>query len=314
MKAEFKKTNRILFIVYLVLALIWSGLVAFMFIQKRLSGGGDIVASLLVTSAIYAVAVMPFLYNRKAYLHIHGNQITGRFGLFKRLDCDITDITFVLAQFDQLHILTKDRKYRIQGVKNASAISAFIKQRIPFTPCKLTKDVLENTKKHIRNRNKKLILVFCTMGLSFVWLFITVFLTDAKDLPEFNSADWKIFSVFCVVEALTVITMLTLAIKSGKGNLQIEKQVYEVKRSVLESTALLPGPGYVKAVLTDSECSCRITVYYGCIENEAFSAYYTTEGLDTNYNLRFLYQSEVFTSEEFTLMFQGFLDITDTFI
>ncbi|MBO7740131.1 MAG: hypothetical protein J6S34_01250, partial [Clostridia bacterium] len=102
MKAEFKKTNHILSIVYLVLALIWSGLVAFMFIEKRLSGGGDIVASLLVTIAIYTVAVMPFLYNRKAYLHINGNQITGRFGLFKRLDCDITDITFVLAQFDQL--------------------------------------------------------------------------------------------------------------------------------------------------------------------------------------------------------------------
>lgn len=314
MNAVFKKSNYILLVVFLIMALIWSGLCAFIIVKNNITEVGDIIACLWVTIIICSLGIITFLYNYKAYLHINGNKIVGRFGFFKRLECDINDVTSAFVRIDTIHIFLKDRKYYIKGIKNVYAINAFINQRIPFLTCDVTEELIANIKKHSHDQKKNIISVFCAMGLSFVWVFITIFLTGARDLPDFNNTDWVLFSIMCALEVLTIIVMFTFAIKSRKRNLPLEKQIYEVKRSILKTTPLLVGPGYTKSVLTDVEYSQRITIYCGCIENDDFSVCYSIEIFDEDYNLKFLYQSEIFTNEQSTEMFEGLLDITDKFI
>jgi len=305
--------SRITFIIFSILDLIWLGLCVFFMVEKNMTAAGDIFAFSFVTIIFFSFTIIPFLYNHKAYLYINDNKIVGKFGFFKRLECNISEVTFVLAQNDTIHIVLKDRKYYIMGIKNAYAVTASTQQKMPFSPCDVTEEEIENIKKRTQKRKKNIILVFCTLGLSFAWLFITIFLTGAKDLPEFNRLDWIFFWIMWILEIPTVISMFIFAIMSGKGNLQFEKQIYDVKRSVLETSPLLWGPGHLRAVLTDSICSRRITVYCGCVENDPLSTCCRVEILDANYKLQFLFQTEIFTMENFDEEFEGLVDITDKF-
>jgi len=316
MEAIFKRSNRVLFIVYLMLDLLWVGACAFLLINQRLTAG-DIVVCALIAVAIFIFGMIPYLYNYKAYLHIKGNKIVGRFGFFRHLECDVAEVSFVLARFDTMHIVLKDRRYYIMGIKNAYAVSAFLQRKIPISPCDVRQELIETIKKRTRERKKNTLLTFCALGLAFVWVFITIFLTGARDLPDFSNTDWVIFSIMWVLEVPTVIATFVFAIRSGKGSLQLEKRIYETRRSLVERTPLLTGPGTVKAVLTDSDCSQRITLYCDCIEGEACSACYSIESFDENYVLTFRFQSNFYTPEEMTALFedlQNMVDITDKLI
>ena len=314
MKAEFKKTNRFLFFICLINFLLWSGLTIFLISQNALTQTSEIVGCFLIVTVFFILLTISGLYNHKAYLKIENNRIKGRFGLFKSLDCNISDITFVLAQIDRIHIILNDKKYNITGIKNAYAISTYIKQRLPFSPCDVTEELLEEIKRRKQNRKKNVILVFCAVGFSFVWLLITVILTGGRDLPEFGSSDWIIFSTMCILEVITFSVLVIFAVKAAKGNMKLEKQIYEVKRSIIECAPLLWGPGHVRSVLTDSECSHRITIFYGCTENEERSVCFNLEILNDNNELLFVRQSEILTNEEADEaieMFEGLLDITE---
>jgi hypothetical protein len=311
LKAVFKKTNYILLVVCLILALIWSGVCAFLIIENNITG----VINLLVAIIMCAFGVIPFLYNYKAYLHINDNKIISRFGFFKRLECDITDVTFVLPRFDTMHILLKDRKHYIMGIKNAYEIGAFIMQRIPFLPYDNRQDVIVDVKKRNQSIKKNSVLTFCAIGLSFAWVFITVFLTGARDLPKFNNTDWIIFSIMCFLEVLTVIAMFTFAIKARRGNpVRLEEQIYKIKRSTIETTPLLSVPGRIKSVLADPFFSHRITVCCNIIENNDEAFFYHIEIFNEDFNLKFLYQSKIFEGDEISEMFEGCLDITEKFM
>ena len=311
MQAVFKKMSRITFIIFLILDLIWLGLCVFFMVEKNMTAAGDIFAFSFVTIIFFSFTIIPFLYNHKAYLYINDNKIVGKFGFFKRLECNISEVTFVLAQNDTINIVLKDRKYYIMGIKNAYAISAFIQQKMPFSPCKVTNEAVENIKKRVKDRRKNIIFVICGIGLSFAWLFITIFLTGARDLPEFSRVDWIIFSIMCILEIPTIIAMFIFAIKSRKGNIGFEKQIYDVKRSVLETAPLLWGPGDLRAVLVDILCSKRITVYCGCVESNPLSTCCNIEILDENFNLQFLFQTETFIMENFDEEFEGLVNLTD---
>ena len=118
----------------------------------------------------------------------------------------------------------------------------------------------------------------------------------------------------CVLEVLTVIAMFTFAIKARRGNpVALEKQIYGIHRTTIETTPLLESPGELKAVLTDAYYSHRITLHCNCIENNNKSFHYNVEIFDAGFNLKFLYQSEFFESGEILEMFKGCLDITEKF-
>ena len=118
---------------------------------------GDVFGFSFVTIIFFSFTIIPFLYNHKAYLYINDNKIVGKFGFFKRMECNISEVTFVLAQDDTIHIVLKDQKYYIMGIKNAYAISTFIQQKMPFSPCEVTEALVERIKKRTQDRKKNII-------------------------------------------------------------------------------------------------------------------------------------------------------------
>lgn len=65
---------------------------------------------------------------------------------------------------------------------------------------------------------KYIATVFVCLGLMFVWIFVTVFLTGAREMSEFSNDDFRIFGVFIAVEIITCIIMFVFAVKAGKEN------------------------------------------------------------------------------------------------
>ena len=151
--------------------------------------------------------------------------------------------------------------------------------------------------------------------MSFVWVLVTVILTGERDLSEFNHTDWVIFSIMCVLEALTVILMFTFAIRSCQANpVDMQMKIYRVCRNTIETTPLLKSEWNVKAVFTDPYFSHRITLYEGCIENNNDSFCYCAEMFDEKFNLKFINQSDIFERFEYVPNVSDYLlDITATF-
>ncbi len=313
MKAVFKKTYTALFFVFLALALAWSGLCIFIIIQNNLTGAGDIIGCALITLISLAFAIIPLLYNRKAYLHIYGKKISGRFGFFKRVECELNDVTFVMPQLETVHIVIKNKNYHILGIKNAYDVSAFIRERIPFSPKVVTEELISDIEKRHKSRKKTVFLVFLMLGLSFVWIFATIFLTGARDIPEFSKTDWIIFSVMWVLEIPTIVAMFVFALSTRKINLPLEKEEYELRRSIFETSPLLIVPMHVSSVFIDVNAFKRITLY-DIDENGKKLFLYNIEFLDENYKPVFMYQSENIEYEEFSPITSKLLNITEKFI
>ena len=212
------------------------------------------------------------------------------------------------------------RKTNVDGTRNIATVCRKLGIKMLYVSTDYVfdgnkQDIVANLKKRKQSIKRNSILTFCAVGLSFVWVFATVFLTGCKEqLSEFNHTDWIIFSIMCVLEVLTVIAMFTFAIKARRGNpVALEKQIYEIHRTTIETTPLLESPGELKAVLTDAYYSHRITLHCNCIENNNESFHYNIEIFDEDFNLKFLYQSEFFESGEKLEMFKGCLDITEEF-
>ena len=108
--------------------------------------------------------------------------------------------------------------------------------------------------------------------------------------------------------------MFVFAIKSGKQNLQLEKQIYENKRSVLEKTPLLPGNGKCFAVLTDADCNTRVTLYQDGTRSKTEIASFFVEDFDQSFRLTCRYSSDSYYEAGGLLeYFAGLWNITDNY-
>ena len=214
MCAIFKKTNKTLPFIYVILAVSFFGIS--LLINKNESQGINVIICVIISIIICAFGALPYLYNRNAYLHIVEEKITARYGLFNRLECEIGDVDFASAQNNTLHLLIKGKKRSIFGVTNSDKVAEYIVTKISFNFDGDANEIINILKARKQDTKKFSVLTYCSVGFSFFWIIITVLLTGARDLPEFNRTDWTYFSAMCVLEAVTVVAMFVFAIKSGR--------------------------------------------------------------------------------------------------
>ena len=65
-------------------------------------------------------------------------------------------------------------------------------------------------------RKKDIVYVCAGIILMFINILITVFLTDEKDLSEFNRNDWITFSIMGIIEIITVAVTFSLLKKQER--------------------------------------------------------------------------------------------------
>lgn len=80
---------------------------------------------------------------------------------------------------------------------------------------------------------KNTICIICASAMMFVWIFITVFLTGGRDISEFTKDDKTIFSVFIILEMLTLVFLVICLSKTKQSTVNAVKKTIDKRRSVI---------------------------------------------------------------------------------
>ena len=278
-KAEFVKTY-----VWSILCLCCGLFIVMMFVFCAINGVNKYeVAFGLAFGGLYTLgSVISLFFNFRAYLNMDNGYITGKYHLFGRIHCHLSDVEFVLAQPNALTIQLKNGKiHRILGVANSWFFCSSIRKHLIYDKTETPDQLIEELEACKSSRKKELIALCSGIGLMFVFILITVLLTGARDLKDFSRADWFIFSCFCVVEVITIILVFCLASRAGKNTLFVDKLKYDIRRRTIETTPLLPGNAI--KVFADELYTTRIIVF-GFPNTD--SIYYTVERIGFDYSLR----------------------------
>lgn len=292
-EANFKK-NPFWSILCLLCGLGLIGIFVFAHCKDNEGTIGDLIIGVAWGALICLFSVLNLFYNFRAYLHIEDKHIKGKYHYFGKINCSISDIDFALGRNGSLIIQLKNGKcYTIMGINNAWELGSFIRRNMPFDVTKEPSEFIEELNQLKSVRKKYLIYTCSGLVLMFVNIFVTVFLTGGRDLNKFGKTDWTIMAIMGVVELVTIIVMFWFAQKTGKNNTPIEKLKYNISRTVIETTPLLPGN--MLKVYTDEDYMERLTLFG--FPNED-SVYYSVERIDSNYSLEKIFTSEIYEDAE----------------
>ena len=312
LKATFKK-KYFWDIICLLCGLFLIGLFVFVGYKDSEATVGDIFNGVTIGIFISILGVIFLLFNFRAYLYIENGHIKGKYHYFGKIDCNVTDVDFVLPQINTLTILLKNgKRHTISGIENAGLLSFEIRRQIFKLESEMPDDVYRELKNAQITRKKELRQLFVSLPLIFINIFIAAFLTGGREMYDFSKLDWSLFAVMGVIEVLTVIVIFHFADKCGRRSLYIEHLKYRLEGAII---AFQPLPsGNPIRVYTDENYTGRIIVFgypneegvYYCVQ-EFFEGEFR---LDTVYTSE-IYESEEILSEEMVLYF--FIDITEYF-
>lgn len=236
---------------------------------------------------ITVICIVSLLFNKKAYLTVDENGVSSRFGLKRELKFQFSEIALSEYRSNSLTIILKNgKRYTIPNLYNADEICNEIRKNIIF---EIT--TKENPQYEILNlkkqRTKLLILMVSFFVLMILLIFITVYLTDQKEMFEFTQSDWIIFFIFIALETINFIFIMFFANRCGKLNFAIT----QLKRAILETAPM--SPGNLLSVYIDPDYNARVLIYgFPDVED----VYFIFQVMDKKFRPKTVYSSEVFSS------------------
>ena len=254
------------------------------------------------------VGICFLLFNSKSFFYIDNEHIKCKYHYFGKIDCSIHDVIFAMGRNKTLIIQLRDGKiHTIMGVENAWQLASIIQKNMPFDVTEQPETLIEELN-NLKSVNKKcLIYVYSGLVLMFANIFITVFLTGAREIREFSKTDWIIFAIMGVIEIATVIATFYFAQKKGKNNIPIENLRYKIKRRIVETHPLLPGN--IIKVFADEYYTWRITLF-GYPNDD--SVYYVIQEFTYDFTFFKSYESEIFENiEQLADALEPLIDITE---
>ncbi len=239
---------------------------------------------------ISVVSSIFLFYNFKAYFYIEDEVVKGKFHFFGKINCCLSDIDFVLSQVNTLIIQLKNGKnYIISGVENSRELCSVIRRKVDFDATKQPEKLIETLKQLQSSKKKGIIYVCVGVALMFINIFVTVLLTGARELYEFNKIDWTIMIVMGVVELAIFFVIFYIAQKTGEINIPIEKLKYTIQRTIIETEPILQYNAI--KVFTDDNYTRRLIV---CGFPNDSSGYYFIQEFTSDYTLINVYKSETY--------------------
>lgn len=221
---------------------------------------GELRTFLYVGILLWSFVIPSWLLNFGAYFRIEGDSVRAKYHWCGRLDCKIDEIAFAMAQTNALTILLKNgKRHVIMGIGNARALAAQIRRqsfRLETEAPGVLRKKLEAAQ---TNYKKNLFWTFGGCAMMFLNILIGVLLTGGRELFEFSTLDWILFTVTCVAELAIMIVTFYFAGKGGRQLLPVEQLKYRLKGAYIAFQPLPPGT--VKRVCTDADHTRRIIVY-----------------------------------------------------
>ena len=281
-----------------------------MFILCIINDVTDVIPGIIFASLYTIGSLISLFFNRKAELCIEDGHIKGKFHFFGKINCNVSDVEFALAQMNVLTVQLKNGKvYRIFGASNSWVLCSSIRRDIDYHLNESPEMLIKKLNICKSDRKKDIVYVCIGIALMFLYIFATTILTDWKDLSEFNKNEWVFFYIFCIAEVITLFVTMFIANKAGKKILSVEKAEYDVRRRMIETSALLLGN--VIKIYSDGEYRIRITLF-GYPNSD--SVYYTVENLSYDYSLNKVNESQIFEDTKYLPEeFESLIDISEKF-
>lgn len=267
--------------------------------------------SFLIMGILLELVTIPLLtFNRGAFFHVSEDRIQAKFHWFGKMDCKLSDVTFVFPQINTLTVYLKNGKYyTVMGISNSFPLTSFLSRRISFEVKDPPEVLIGKYNQLNKSRKKDMILCCVALAIMMVSPFILLFLTEERELYEFSQTDWILTAIIGIIGTVSVILTFYFAQKAGKKNIPIAKSLYDIRRTVIE-TAPLPI-GHAIKVFTDEDARERLTVF-GYPNSD--SVHYTVEQVNFDFSLCRTYESQTFKSiTEQEIAFDGLIDITGKF-
>lgn len=241
---------------------------------------------------ICLAASLCMLFNLGACLRVEEDAVCGRYGWFRRLNCKLDEVAFVLPQINTLTILLKNgKRHIISGIRNSYEICSAIRRQ-KFQPEEETPEVLRAELDQLTEaRKKELLGVIGGCILLFVNIFLAVYLTGGRELHDFSKLDWMLFGIMSVAELLTAVGLFYMAGRCGKHLLLMEQLRYRLRGAVILSCPL--PSNHVREVYTDCNYAGRIVV---CGYPNDECVYYSLQTFDGGWDLETVDTSVIYDS------------------
>lgn len=289
MDGEFvRKKTSVFLIGLLIFGIFFIGLPS---IGEPMAAGESL--TILITGILVCLsAIFCMLFNLGACLRVEEDIVCGRHGWFRRLNCKLDEVDFVLPRINTLTILLKNgKRHIISGLRNSYEICSAIRQQ-KFQPEEETPEVLRVELDQLTEaRKKELWWVIGGCILLFVNIFVAVFLTGGREMYDFGKLDWILFGIMAFIELLTIVGLFYLAGRCGKQLLVIEQHRYRLRGAVILSCPL--PSNHVREVYTDCNYAGRIVV---CGYPNDECVYYSLQIFDGDRGLKTVDTSQIYDS------------------
>lgn len=234
--------------------------------------------------------------NRKAYIHVDDQKITAFCHFGFHLECDLSDVKSAKYGGDGLNIQLKSgKKYNLMNLENAKQLGNYILERIPqkttdsYDKDKLLSAILTLRKKRKREGTSS---VIC-FALLFPGMILTSALTDWKDLQEFSSSDWIVFSIMLGLGAIVIGAFCILLCKYLLDTDALHKKQGTLCQNILQSAPVQPGNA-IKVFISDNiNESIRLTIH-GYPNSD--DVYYTVEQINGSFELECIHISRIYSN------------------
>ncbi len=258
-----------------------------------------------------SLSVLTYLITKNGTVAVDETTIKARYGTFWKIDCALTDVAFAGAQGNALTVRLKNGKvHTIMNLTNARQLASYIRKRLAPEDKEPPDALIEKRSLLMKTRKKDIFRICVGFAFMLLMIFLTVFLTDGKELNEFGNTDRIIFALMIVTELITVVLIFRLAGRAGNSFDLIGHLQYTIRKRVVE-TAELP-PGNVIRVLTDEDCDGRLTVY-GYPNDDR--VYYVVQHFDKDFSLVTTFESDIFENAgQLPDGFDSLTDVTEKFI
>lgn len=301
-----KKFNVSLFLLFLC-GLFFVGMYIFVNIVDS-TATSETLSFLFVGMLICLFVILSWFLNYRAFFHISDNSIQARYHWFGKLECNISDVDFAHAQLNTLTIQLKNGKcHTIMGIENSWELCSAILRKIPFETTEQPEKLIKTLNKTKSAKKKNFIYAILGIVLMFVNIFITVFLTDGKDINEFGKIDWFVMAVMGTIEIATVVVTFCFAHNAGKADFILVKLHYYIKRTIIE-TNLPMSYNAIKVFTEDSYSGLTILSAYP----NSDAVYYSLHIFASDYTLIKAFESEVYENiDSIPGDFEALIDITE---
>lgn len=261
-----------------------------------------------------ALSILLLFLNHGAYLKVNGEHLSAKYSWGKKLELDISDISFVNWQTNSLIIKEKNGKsHQIINISNSYEICYYIRRKIKDDVVPLDKNSLLKTYfAHKKQRKTSFIIIACGFAIIIALFAAFGVYTGDKSPADYSVFELVLFIISCVIFLACCVFIVIHTKKANKLSHSLSENALLIRKLTVETTPL--PLGNVLKVFGDNDYFMRLCILD--IPNDG-SKYYIAEAMDNDFKLNKIETSNFLDGQAYDELLEemsGFyVEISDKF-